>query len=679
MKIWSRHLSMPMKVLLAGAGIGACAMLVPVIVSAVAPPANSNIGNIAVANYLDASGRQQSVRSNQVNTTVAQIGGFTLTNDNVRFAAAGSTIYVPHTLTNTGNGTDTFNLKVADNGSGAATFSGISVFPDTNGNGAPSGPALCSPATTPCSTGFTQLLTANGVFNFLVTNAPAVPRLTLKKVSLGGVATFVFNGGANANGFSTNGSYAITTTGPGVAATGSTVALSAGNAVTEIQELVPAGWLLIGASCIDANAARTGNPTTQFGTLNGNVLQIPAANARLGADLQCTFTNTNVPVGNNLSGKVLLDTGAGAGTPHDAIQNGSELGHSGVSLALTNCANTVYSTATSAADGSFSLDLTGVPPGQVACLIETLPPAFNAVSVNVGTTAGTFALATTTLRFTPAPNTSYTNVVLGNAPQSLFFGDGAEQAPAGLGVVYAHTYVAGSAGSVVFGLSDAPLPPALIWDRTLFLDVNCNGTLDANDTLLTSAITVRAGQRVCILDRITSQSGAPIGAKDITTVRATESWAVPTLVPTVRMQVLQNTDITTVSAAGLLLQKEVRILPACPADAAASLANATPYITGGNAKPGDFLEYRLRYTNPTAQPLTGIQIFDSVPAFTQFAHAQCLDAPSAPGVTCTVSSQPGVGAATGSVSWTLQDASSNPTGLQPLATGSVSFCLKVQQ
>lgn len=168
MKNWSRNLPPPAKALLAGAGLGACALLIPVVVSAVAPPANTNIGNIAVASYLDTSGKTQSVRSNQVNTTVAQIGGFTLINDNTKWAASGNTVYMPHTLTNTGNGTDTFNLKVVDSGTGAATFSSISVFPDANGNGVPSGAAFCSPTTTPCSTGFTQLLTANGTFNFLV-------------------------------------------------------------------------------------------------------------------------------------------------------------------------------------------------------------------------------------------------------------------------------------------------------------------------------------------------------------------------------------------------------------------------------------------------------------------------------------------------------------------------------
>lgn len=520
-------------------------------------------------------------------------------------------------------------------------------------------------------------LNTGDVISCTITNSPAVPRLTIKKMSVDGIGSFVFNGTANANGFSTDDSYIVKTGMPNVAASGPTVFLSAVGKVTEIQEKIPAGWFLIGASCIDANAGRTGNPSTSFGTFNGNTLQIPAINTLAGADLQCTFVNSTS--GFTLMGKVLLDTGAGSGTPHDAIQNGTEVGHSGVPLTLTNCAGTVFSSAISAADGSFVLGMNAVPSGQAVCLVESLPLAFNAVSVNVGNTVGSYNLSSTTLRFTPAANTSYSGVILGEAPQSTLAGDGARQSPAGLAVIYAHTYTAGSAGKVSFSTVDASVPKALIWTSQMYLDVTCNGLLDAMDTVITAPIAVQAGQRVCILNKVTSQSGASIGSKDLTTVSATESWNVPTLTPVIRIQVLQNMDTTTVSTAGLALQKDVRVLASCPVSAAASLANTTPYTTGGSAKPGEFLEYRLQYSNGTAEPLTGIRISDSVPSFTQFVSAQCLGNASAPGVTCAVSSQPNVGATNGAISWNLQDTATAPVGLQPLASGAVSFCLQVQQ
>jgi uncharacterized repeat protein (TIGR01451 family) len=213
----------------------------------------------------------------------------------------------------------------------------------------------------------------------------------------------------------------------------------------------------------------------------------------------------------------------------------------------------------------------------------------------------------------------------------------------------------------------------------LYLDSNCNGTLDSSDTVLTTSINVTAGQQVCILNRVTSPAGSANAAQDITTVNATETWTVPTLTPGSQIHVLKNTDTTTVSIGGLTLLKDVRKLGNCPADAATSLANTTAYASSGTAKPGDFLEYRLRYTNNTAAPLTALKIYDVVPAYTQYVRALCLVTPVTGIGSCAVTLQPASGATSGSLAWTLVDASSSVIGLQPTSSGSVSFCLQVQQ
>ena len=171
MKNWNKNWITPIRVLLAGAGIAASAMLVPLVVSAVAPAANTVIGNQAAASYTDASGKTQSASSNQVNTTVAQIGGDTLSNTGNKTAAAGNTVYVPHTLTNTGNGTDSFTITAVDNGA-TGTFSNVVIYADPNGTGVPSGAPLCaSPVSGSiplCTTGFVQPVGGNGgTFNFV--------------------------------------------------------------------------------------------------------------------------------------------------------------------------------------------------------------------------------------------------------------------------------------------------------------------------------------------------------------------------------------------------------------------------------------------------------------------------------------------------------------------------------
>jgi hypothetical protein len=519
-------------------------------------------------------------------------------------------------------------------------------------------------------------LAASDAVTCTISNEPSAARLTIRKISNGGIGTFIFKGTANGNGFSTDDRYFVTTTAAGTSTSGATVSLTSADTLTEVQEVLPPGWIVSSANCVDNNAAGTGNPTGTFGNLNGTVLQIPAANARRGSDLQCTFTNAFT--GYTVSGKLIRDTGVGGGTPHDAIQNGAEVGHSGVPLNLTNCAGTVYSTATSGSDGSFSLSLASVPAGQAVCLVELLPGAFNPVSVNVGTTAGSYTVSTTTLQFTPGANTNYAGVVLGDAPDSTFVVDGAQQTVAGQSVAYAHVYVAGSAGSVRFASSDSPTPTGLLWSSVLYLDSNCNNVLDGVDSLITGPIQVTAGQQVCILDKVNSPLGASLGAKDFTTVTASETWDVPTLTPNRQVHVLSNTDTTTVSVAGLTLLKEVRKLSSCPVDAAASIANSTPYASSGSALPGDFLEYRLTYGNNTAAPLTGIVIHDAVPVYTLYERGMCLTRPGIGLSACSVTQQPAAGAASGAITWTLTDTAAAPIGLQPLASGTVSYCLRVQ-
>ncbi|MDH6169250.1 putative repeat protein (TIGR01451 family) [Variovorax boronicumulans] len=142
---------------------------------AAAPPANTVIGNQASATYSDAAGTTQLATSNLVQTTVQQVGSFTLdsvssvttTIVNTKIGAAGSIVYAPHTLTNTGNGSDTFTLTVdAD----TDKFSKVEVYPDANGDGVPDGttPLCTAAAAGVCSVPAQTVPGNNGVFRFVV-------------------------------------------------------------------------------------------------------------------------------------------------------------------------------------------------------------------------------------------------------------------------------------------------------------------------------------------------------------------------------------------------------------------------------------------------------------------------------------------------------------------------------
>ena len=123
------------------------------------PPAGTSIGNQASATYADALGNAQTpVTSNTVVTTVSQVASFTLTAAQTKPGAPGTSVYFPHTLTNTGNGTDTFDLSVANQAGGTFDFSSVAIYVDANGDGVPDN------ATAITSTG---ALAAGGVFKFV--------------------------------------------------------------------------------------------------------------------------------------------------------------------------------------------------------------------------------------------------------------------------------------------------------------------------------------------------------------------------------------------------------------------------------------------------------------------------------------------------------------------------------
>lgn len=125
---------------------------------AAAPPAGTSISNQASATYSDGSGVPRTVTSNSVQTTVTQVYSLTLTANGAQNATPGSVVYYPHTLTNTGNGTDTFNLGAANSGSPQFGLTNVQIFAD-NGSGTPTGPAITS----------SGAVAAGATFKFIVT------------------------------------------------------------------------------------------------------------------------------------------------------------------------------------------------------------------------------------------------------------------------------------------------------------------------------------------------------------------------------------------------------------------------------------------------------------------------------------------------------------------------------
>jgi uncharacterized repeat protein (TIGR01451 family) len=163
--------------------VAAVTALTVAVAAQAAPPAGTPIGNQASATYLDAASTSRTVTSNLVTTIVAQVASFTLTTDGVRTAAPGGQGVFPHTLTNTGNGPDDFQLRLYQLVGDDFDFSGLVAYVDADGNGVPDN---FTPITT------TGPLAAGAAFRFvLVGNVPGTQvGGDIARARITGVSTF---------------------------------------------------------------------------------------------------------------------------------------------------------------------------------------------------------------------------------------------------------------------------------------------------------------------------------------------------------------------------------------------------------------------------------------------------------------------------------------------------------
>ncbi|MCF3648618.1 beta strand repeat-containing protein [Synoicihabitans lomoniglobus] len=105
------------------------------VLRAAAPAAGSSIGNQASATYTDASNTERTATSNVAVTIVQQVASLTLTSDNTKSVAPGGQVSFPHTLTNTGNGTDAYALSFTQGAGDNFDLSGLAIYADANGDG----------------------------------------------------------------------------------------------------------------------------------------------------------------------------------------------------------------------------------------------------------------------------------------------------------------------------------------------------------------------------------------------------------------------------------------------------------------------------------------------------------------------------------------------------------------
>ena len=275
-----------------------------------APAAGTAIGNQASASYTDASNTPRTVTSNVVTAIVQQVASLTLAQSASRTVAVGSQVSYPVTLTNTGNGADTFNLSFTQGG--AFAFSSVVFYADANGDGVADN-AIPITATT--------ALAAGDVFRFVAVGTVPGSAVSGNANSLVVSAVSTFNGGVSANVTETttvtsNAVISVTkamSSGSGLPGSGPhTITLSYTNSgntaasAVQIRDLLPAGmnyvansgrWSATGATVLTdaSNAdAQGAGPTIiyDFGVTTANQVTAVISSVAPGQSGTLTFNVT---------------------------------------------------------------------------------------------------------------------------------------------------------------------------------------------------------------------------------------------------------------------------------------------------------------------------------------------------------------------------------------------------
>ncbi|PBI84584.1 hypothetical protein BKP43_51640 [Variovorax boronicumulans] len=499
----------------------------------------------------------------------------------------------------------------------------------------------------------------------------------------------------------------ITLTVPGEEFGAQTITGRVGVPVT-ITETSPAGWPVnpVSASCYDVKdviapspipgvfasrrAAAAAAASLPPVVLAGNVLTIPAEWMVGGADIVCTFVNSDAYA---ITGRVFSDNGSGAGVPNDGVANGGEAGLVGVQMRLTNCAAGVWSTAVTDGSGHYRLEVPSQPSspsdGDPLCVEEVTPAGHLSTGASVGGTplpSGTgVAVGGRTYTYTRtaagAPDhigfawneARAGELNFGDVAVNRFGADSARTGSPGSSVSHAHTFVAQTGGTVSFGVAGAvATPPIDGWSAKIFDDPGCTGALQAGAAVLYPPAVPRpvtTGQNLCVVVQEFIPASALASYNDKRSVQA--SFVFTNASPALSASYLVL-DTTTVSSTALELKKEVR-----------NLTKNGDFGLNNEAKSGETLEYRITYTNNGATPISGLTVSDVTPVYTSFAGSQEGTTPAtltactkrtpanalpAPAVACAAAQAPG---GTGPLDWKF-------TGqLAPGGTGSVRFRVTV--
>ncbi len=372
---------------------------------------------------------------------------------------------------------------------------------------------------------------------------------------------------------------------------------------------IPSGWIMV-------------NPNTASASIATSTTSPP----------QVLLQNFGLFHGVEVSGKVFKDNGAGTGgIANDGHLNGSEPGISSLILTAKDSGGVLLGQVTTDGGGNYTLWLPSTAVNPVNFTISQIG-GYSATGFDTGTpaTGGTFSTTTYVYTFTVTwTNTIYTGVNFGFIQSGNIFSlNGQQTTVPGSFAFYSHQYTSITGGTVTFAETPAQSQPNY-FSEMLYNDATCTGNL-ATATYLAwnTAVTIPAGGgKVCLIMKENVSAAAGYGMQNTVTITSTFAYGSSSSLANTTLTITDITTVSTTTSGDLQLVKSTYIDATCANPASPTYSTATQA-----AQSGYCIKYQIQATNTGASALSGLNLYDTAPAYTTL---QSGTPASSVGTSCT--------------------------------------------
>lgn len=303
----------------------------------------------------------------------------------------------------------------------------------------------------------------------------------------------------------------------------------------------------------------------------------------------------------------------------DGIQSASEPGIGGVAMVLYDSVASSCESVLTNANGFYEFPSVSSGPKTVYELSgAAVPSPATCPPAALGNDPSGFLSSTTNSTSIYVVNTDITDLDFGDVRLPSLTPDLESVVEPGGIQTYSHIFRAPTNGAVSFAALSTSSPVLAGWTSTIYQDLDCSGDLTSSDFIVISDISMVAGESICLLNRVFAPTQAIAGNTLSTELTATFDYDGALIGD----QDVEAQDLTTVLDDGesaLQLTKRVRNITDTSSefDVVAGISNA--------AKPGDRLRYEISFANTGVGDISDVDIYDSIPAYTELAEVLALD------------------------------------------------------